>query len=212
VTSADLADLWTRLSGRFRAAPALYAYDLVNEPIHARDWHATARAVVAAIRAGGDRTLIVVAGSRWESAGSYGGDNGPSAWVDDPAGNLRYSAHLYFDHDNSGTYALSYHEELAKDADLEHVGSRRLAVFTAWCAANHVRGIVGEFGVPADPRWQTALEDFYRGLDAAGCDGTWWAAGEWWGGYGLSVCPRDHFTADAPQLAVMLRHLGAPGR
>ena len=32
----------------------------------------------------------------------------PRAWIDDPAGNVRYEAHHYWDADGSGTYQQSY--------------------------------------------------------------------------------------------------------
>jgi hypothetical protein len=38
-------------------------------------------------------------------------------------------------------------------------------------------------------------------------DGTYWAAGEGWWGYFMSVQPDENYTKDKPQLAVLLKHL-----
>jgi uncharacterized protein (TIGR03437 family) len=68
---------------------------------------------------------------------------------------------------------------------------------------------VDEYGIPAvDPRWATVLENFFTALDAAGMDGAYWAAGEWWGNYALSVQPTVNFTQDRPQMANLLAHAG----
>jgi endoglucanase len=71
-----------------------------------------------------------------------------------------------------------------------------------------VEGFLGEYGVPdTDSRWLPILDDLLTALDDAGFHGTYWAAGEWWGGYPLSVQPRGDFNADRPQMAVLERHL-----
>jgi uncharacterized protein (TIGR03437 family) len=54
------------------------------------------------------------------------------------------------------------------------------------------------------------LGRFLDALDDAGMDATYWAGGEWWGDYPLSVHPSGDFLQDRPQLAVLLDHLGAP--
>jgi len=76
------------------------------------------------------------------------------------------------------------------------VGSRvraELKVFTDWLAANNVRGLVGEVGVPgtssagsdpnADPGWDAAFDGWYAAADAAGLAVTAWTSAEW--GVGL---------------------------
>ena len=49
------------------------------------------------------------------------------------------------------------------------------------------------------------LAGFLRELDRADMDSCYWAAGEWWGDYPLSLQPRKDFTEPAPQLAVLTR-------
>lgn len=65
--------------------------------------------------------------------------------------------------------------------------------------------MIGEFGVPADPSWQRLLGPFLDALDQAGMECCWWAAGEWWGNYKLSLQPRDDFRRPAAQLPALLR-------
>jgi endoglucanase len=213
VTTADLANLWVRLSTEFKNEDAVYAYDLMNEPhdMGDGDWMMISQAVVDAIRANGDSKLLMIAGDSWSSASRWVSTHGAESWIQDPAKNFLYEAHLYFDSNESGTYAMNYAAELQLNADLASVGVARLAPFVAWCRDNQVRGYVGEYGVPdTDPRWVKVLDNFLTALDAAGFDGTYWAAGEWWGDYALSVQPATNFTVDRVQMAVLLAHTGQP--
>ena len=210
VPTKALEDLWVRLSERFRDDNAVYAYALMNEPhdMGDADWKQISQDVVDAIRDTGDKKLLMVAGDLWASAARWPEINGPDSWIVDPDDNFAYEAHLYFDHDNSGKYELSFEEELARNPQLLEVGVQRLAPFTEWCRRNGVRGYLGEYGVPSDdPRWAETLDRFLKALDEAGMDGTYWAAGEWWGDYRLSVQPEES-GAERPQLAVLMRHLG----
>jgi endoglucanase len=210
VAGADLADLWIRLSNEFRDEGAVYAYDLMNEPhdMGNASWKAISQAALMAIRSNGDRKLIMVPGDAWSSAEQWQLVHGPTGWVNDPASNFAYEAHQYFDRDNSGTYSLTYEQELALNPNLAVIGPKRVTNFVNWLKANNVRGYLGEYGIPdTDARWMTVLDNFLVALDAAGLDGSYWAAGEWWGAYPLSVQPQDNFTTDRPQLAVLSGHL-----
>ena len=213
VSGADLADLWGRVAVEFRNEPAVYAYDLMNEPhdMGSASWKSISQAALMAIRATGDRKLVVVPGDNWSSAEQWARTHGPSGWIVDPALNFAYEAHQYFDRDSSGTYALTYDQELALNPNLATSGATRVAPFINWLTGNNVRGYLGEYGVPnTDARWLTVLDSVLGALDAAGLDGTYWAAGEWWGDYQLSVQPANNFTTDRPQLPVLQGHL-TPG-
>ncbi|MBZ5582826.1 MAG: cellulase family glycosylhydrolase [Acidobacteriia bacterium] len=211
VSSADFADLWVRLSNEFKFAGAVYAYDLMNEPhdMGTANWEAISQVALDAIRANQDDKLVLVPGDSWSSANRWV-TNHPRPWIQDPANNFAYEAHQYFDHDESGTYGWSYDAELARNSDLANVGRTRVRHFLDWRLSNNVRGIVDEYGIPdSDARWFTVLENFFAALDAAGVDGAYWAAGEWWGSYPLSVQPGANFTPDRPQMAALQAH--APG-
>ena len=213
VSTADLTDFWVRMSNEFKNEPAVLAYDLMNEPhdMGSADWRRISQAVLNGVRANQDAKLIMIPGNSYSSATAWPQVNGPSGWIIDPANNFYYEAHEYFDHDYSGGYAWSYDQELAANPQLATIGRTRLKPFTDWCTANAVRCYLGEYGIPNnDVRWQTVLDQFLSALDAAGMPGTYWAAGEWWGTYPLSVQPLGDFAIDRPQTRTLLGHL-APG-
>jgi endoglucanase len=213
VTSDDFADLWVRLSNEFSGEPTVYAYDLMNEPHDMKGWKTISQFAVTAIRNNGDSKLIMVPGDSWSSANRWISVHGPSGWINDPANNFMYEAHVYFDSDESGTYSKTYDAELKANPALPTIGSTRVSHFISWCRDNNVRGYLGEFGIPdSDPRWFSVLDDFLKAIDAAGMHGTIWAAGEWWINthYPLSVQPTNNFMIDRPQTTVLLGHL-APG-
>ena len=213
VSGANLADLWLKLSNEFKLEPVVYAYDLMNEPhdMGTADWKSISQAVLTAIRNHGDDKLIMVPGDNYSSADRWPVVHGPVSWISDPAGNFVYEAHQYFDRDNSGTYTRTYDQELALNPNLATVGQTRLAHFVDWCRSNGVKGFLGEYGIPGnDPRWDTVLDNFLRSLDDAGFDGSYWAAGEWWGPYSLSIQPQSNFSIDKPHLGTLAKHLAAP--
>jgi endoglucanase len=208
VTRDHFADLWRRLSAVFRDEATVEAYGLMNEPhdMGRSDWKTISQAAVDAIRTAGDRKLVLVPGNSYSNSDHFAEINGPRAWIKDPAQQVAYEAHCYFDSDYSGAYLQSYDAELARDKDLETRGVRRLRQFGEWCKTNGVKGFLGEFGVPGDdPRWLKLVEHFLDELDRLGMDGCWWAAGEWWGEYKLSLQPRDDFRRPAPQLKALRR-------
>ena len=220
VTSDDFVDFWVKMSNVFKGEPAVAAYDLTNEPhdMGVANWSQIAQKAGTAIRANGDQKTIMIPGDGWSNATGWSYYNGATAFITDPANNYYYEAHLYFDSDYSGTYAETYDQELAANANLAQVGVTRLEPFVTWCTTNKVPCYLGEYGIPnSDPRWLTVLDNFLYALDAAGMPGTYWAAGELWATVPgcscslLSVQPANDFTTDAEQLATLqgplLRHL-----
>ena len=208
VSRAHLADLWRRVATNFRAHEGLGGYGLMNEPydMGASDWKAMSQEAVRAIRTVDLTRVICVAGEHWSSSAKWSEVNGPTAWIDDPAGRVVYEAHCYFDADASGRYELSYDEEWSRDPDLPQRPLQRLENFARWCAANKVPGYLGEYGVPRDDaRWNELLAVFVARLDELDMDSSVWAAGEWWGDYPLSVQPGHAYVTDAPVLKVLKR-------
>src|SRR5258708_8665750 len=93
VTSADFADLWVRLSNEFKFEPAVYAYDLMNEPhdMGKANWRAISQTALSAIRANQDDKLVLVPGDSWSSAnrrGTSDGHNPVPPTVQDPDNNF----------------------------------------------------------------------------------------------------------------------------
>jgi endoglucanase len=219
VTSNDFVDFWVKMSNVFKDEPAVAAYDLTNEPhdMGVANWGQIAQMALTAIRNNGDTKTIMIPGDGWSNATYWSTYNGNSAFITDPANNYYYEAHLYFDHDFSGTYAWTYDQELASVENPPFgpsVGADRLAPFVTWCTTNKVPCYLGEYGLPNnDPRWLTVLDNFLKALDEARMPGTYWAAGELWAAVPTCSCsllavePSNNFTTDAEQLPTLLAHL-----
>ena len=206
VSRQQFADLWDRLANAFKDEAGVAAYGLMNEPhdMGKSSWKEISQAAVDAVRTQDKRRLILVAGDDWSSAVRFVRANGAWAWIKDPAENVAYEAHCYFDRDGSGKYALSYQAEFDADARLGVRGVERLAPFVGWCRVNRVRGFLGEFGCPADAGWLAVLAEFLKALGRAEMAGCWWAGGEWWKDYPLSLQPSDEYRKPAGQLATLL--------
>jgi endoglucanase len=203
VPNAAFADVWRKIASRYKDEPGIFAYGIMNEPHGTKGlWPAAAQACVDAIRTVDTNHTILVCGDGWSGAHSWPKINGKFL-LNDPAQNLVYEAHQYFDHNNSGSYKRGYDEEGAYPT----VGVERLQPFIKWLKENNARGFIGEFGVPDnDPRWLVVLDNTLAEMRKHNLGGTYWAAGPWWGKYALSVEPRDG--QDRPQMAVLEQYTG----
>ena len=204
--ATKFADVWEKIAVQFRGHPALFGYELMNEPHDLPEggdsWAFLAQAATDAIRKQDTNAWILVPGYGWQTARFWPDNNGSLNTVD-PSGRLLYAAHQYFDADYSGSYSRTY------DADQTYrmIGVDRVRPFLDWLAARNAKGILTEYGVPDnDPRYLDVLDAFLGALDAAPqiVGGTYWASGPWWGGYPLSVEPRNG--VDRPQMTVLVRH------
>lgn len=173
VPYSAFSDLWSKLSAALKGTTGLGYYDIMNEPHDMGDvavWPTAAQAAVNAIRAIDTVTPILVEGTQWASAYWWPYDNG-ALRISDPANNLLYEAHLYFDSDGSGTYAQSY----AQQGAYPNIGADRLQPFLTWLSQNGLHGFLGEFGIPNnDPQWLPVLNNFLTALQSAGLSGTYW--------------------------------------
>jgi Ca2+-binding RTX toxin-like protein len=203
VPISSFADFWSKMAAEFGGSPAIAGYGLMNEPHDMGGsgvWPAAAQAAVDAIRATGATENIIVAGDGWSSAGMWQLVNGNLA-INDTLNKIVYEAHIYFDHDNTGTYRGTYDQEGATAM----TGVTRLQVFQDWLEAHNAKGFIGEFGVPGDdPRWLAALDNLVDAMHQFGIDGTAWAAGPWWGNYPLSLEPLNG--VDKPQLSILTQY------
>ncbi len=197
------ADVWKKLAEHFANEGAVFAYCIMNEPVGAKErWPAAAQAAIDAIRSVDTNHTISVCG---------GGFSGAHSWkkaangfpLRDPAGNIIYEAHQYFDRDNSGTYKQGYDDSGANPT----TGVQRLQPFIAWLKENNARGFLGEFGIPCDdPRWLEVLDNFISALKENNIGGTYWSAGPRWGKYPMSVEPRNG--RDRPQMEALALYAG----
>ncbi len=202
-------DLWEKLAAHFEHRDCLWAYGIMNEPygVGAYTWKDTAQHAVNGIRVHDTRHAILIPGDVYSSASKWTTYSTNLINIVDPAANLIYEAHSYFDNDSSGTYDASYDVEGATPA----TGVTRLSNFVNWCNANGVRGFVGEYGVPDDDtRWNALLDNALDYLAANNVSGTYWAGGPWWGDYALSTEPRRSHD-EAPQMSVLINYGDGPG-
>ena len=204
VPNEALADFWRKLASHYQDESAVFAYGLMNEPFDTNGlWPAAAQACVDAIRSVDMKHAITVCGDGWSGAHSWKTINN-DLLLRDPANNLVYEAHQYFDRDSSGTYKQSYADSGAHPL----VGVERLRPFAGWLKEHNARGFIGEFGVPGDdPRWLEVLDNFIAAMKENGIGGTYWAAGPWWGDYALSVEPAKGI--DRPQMEVLALYAGS---
>lgn len=208
VPTERFAAFWARLADKYRGNPRV-AFGLMNEPhgLPASTWRGIAAAAIEAIRGTGAKNLILVPGVAWTGAHSWtGGPYGePNAvalrGLKDPAGNMAFEVHQYFDRDYSG---------VAPECRSETIGAEKLRAFTGWLKANGHKGFLGEFGVGPDPTCLAALDgalSYLKDNADVWVGWTYWAAGRRWAkNYPFSVHPREG--VDAPQMGVLERHLG----
>lgn len=215
VTRAYFADAWRRLAEAFAGVDAIAGYGLMNEPhdMGQSNWKAISQAAVDAVRTTDDDTVLLVAGNAWSNAHRFVEANGLKAWIEDRANRVMYEAHCYLDADASGKYRRSFADELRDDPDLLSRGVRRFAIFRDWCRRNDATGFVGEFGIPgAGAGWRDVLERLLKALCETSMSACYWAAGEWWHDYPLSVQPRDDLKEAAPQMELLMKYLAARSR
>lgn len=188
---------WERIARRFKDHPALWAYDLINEPVQNRpsptglgDWLAIQVKAAKAIRAIDSKTPIIIEVDQWDSPDSF-------SWlepVDVP--NVIYQAHMYW----PGAYThqgVKTDQGVAKDKDftknsLTYPGMiegkpidkealrRYLEPVRRFQLAHNARIYIGEFSAA---RWApgaaTYLDDCISIFEEYGWDWTYHAFREW---------------------------------
>ncbi|SDG18992.1 glycoside hydrolase family 5 protein [Phytopseudomonas seleniipraecipitans] len=197
-------NLMERIAKRWGNNPAVYSYDLMNEPYGAANkfWPEVAQAGIDGVRKHDSRNAVYVEGAQYSSATQWPKLNDALLDLKDPANNIVYSAHMYIDPDSSG----SYKQALAPNLDPE-IGVKRIAPFVNWLIKHNKKGHIGEFGVPADDEsGLKALDHTLAYLQKHCIPFTYWAAGPSWGKHKLSIEPVKG--VDRPQWAVLQKYLG----
>lgn len=204
VSVEAIADAWGKIANEFKSYNNIWGYGIMNEPhdmLPSTPWFTIAQACINSIREVDPNTTILIGGDSWSSAERWMEYSDNLKNLKDPADNLIYEVHVYFDNDASGSYKKSYDEELASPT----TGITRFAPFLKWLKDNNKRGFVGEYGVPDDdPRWLVTLDVFLKHLQENCINGTYWAAGPRWGKYRLAVEPREGI--ERPQMEVLEKY------
>lgn len=238
VSITAFVDMWTRLSAVFKDNPAIHGYDLMNEwaladqtiPFQAN------QAVITALRALGDNTTLYIEGNNYSGAWNWTTANDNFWQLLDPANNLIFSAHCYFDRDSSGTHFGAATEQADPGeappglAVNVNIGVQRTSVFVNWCKLHGVRGHIGEFGISNDipsaggtnnyAFWNTVGDNFLAYCQANNIECHAWGAGPDFGGYPFNGEPVNLTTGSfdfsgagfqGPQIAIFEKYTGYAG-
>lgn len=179
-------DVWRKLALEIHTKPALYAYGLMNEPNDPQKrGHRAQQVALSAVRTV-DRERLVYVSGEWFSGAHRWPEVNPVPFVTDPVGKEVYEAHLYLDNDSSGKYADA-------SPPAEGVAARvnnRLLPYLEWLNRYGKRGVIGEWGVPANHGgWIPAAQQVLF-TAKVNCLSTFvWAGGAWSPGYPLSLEP-----------------------
>ena len=213
VTGAALANVWSQIATAVKGLPGLGGYDIMNEPngfATGTEWPTDAQLVVTAIRAVDTVTPIYMEGDCVSAAWNWGTScNTTINTVVDPFNNMIFSAHQYFDANSSGQYAACAPPDTPACENIDPVkvlGS--VSPFISWLAANHQRGLLGEYSVPDNPSsgWNPILDAILTQNDQNCVSGTYWAGGPGWGADRMAIEPISG--VDRPQMAVVAAHVG----
>jgi endoglucanase len=211
VPYSDYQGVWALLAAHFAGETSVYGYDIMNEPNgDSGTWDSTAAQYgVNGVRQGDTTHYVIVEGDSYAGAQSWMANN-QTFNVTDSANKLIYSAHTYWDSNNSGVYNGSYDS----NNDYPNIGVDRVAPFLYWLSLKGAVGYIGEFGVPnnvanPDYRWNNALDNFLYDINAHDVEGTYW------GTYNLSQSyitrpnlDNGSTCTDAPAMAVLEEYGG----
>lgn len=218
VSYDSFRDFWRRMAGEFKGHPALWGYELTNEPHgQANDYNMLLayQAAISGIREAGDTTSkIFLDGDSYATARYWNLQTANTQLLKlvDPAGNdkLVFCAHVYADADGSGAYVNSYTADSTTATTLQD----RVATFVTWLGANSwangstapLKGFISEFGVPNDdPLYLPLLYNFITYCEGLGMGWCPFA-----GGFGYEGNDRFGFEPIRPATPVVDRTLMAP--
>ena len=151
--------VWQHIAGRFKGHPALWAYDIMNEPVQSRpsppgvaNWFSLQAAAAAAVRKIDPNTAILIAADQWDAPEAF-------AWMQPVnVSNVIYAVHMYwpYEYTHQGTDGRPWASEADKPAYPGTFNSRpfnreaiasRLAPVRDFQLAYGARIFVAEFSV-----------------------------------------------------------------
>lgn len=176
---------WVAFSTFLRSDPnfaSVYGYDVMNEwntmdinnpsvPSNAYSQSvvlACNQAVVAALRAGGDNTLLILEWDHYSGAWDAVANNVLNLFtgISDPANNWLYSPHCYPDPNSSGTYeTVEEYETIAGSAPTglnvnPNIIQQRMAAVVALAQQHGIPVLLGETGWTSDNVYQGGVNNF----------------------------------------------------
>jgi len=205
--TSSLANTWAKIAQYYKDRPDIL-FSLMNEPhdMPSETVVEMQNLAILSIRAAGATNTIMVNGNAWSGAHSwanswYGTPNAEAMLgIQDPANNLIYAIHLYFDGDASGS---------TPNVVRETIGVERLQGVTEWARTHNKRLCVEEIGAARDAlslatltrtvEFVEANRDVFHSL-------LLWAGGPLWNNYMFGVNPDANYQM-APQLKVLLPYL-----
>ena len=111
--------IWQQIAQRFKEHPALWAYDIMNEPVQSRpsppgvsNWFELQAAAAAAVRSIDPRTTILIAADQWDSPDAF-------TWMQPVNVSIVvYSVHMYwpYEYTHQGTDGRPWATEADKPA------------------------------------------------------------------------------------------------
>jgi endoglucanase len=201
ITKAYFGNVWRKLATVFKTRTNIYGYDIMNQPdsMPYYTWILAAQECIDSIRTTDTKTPVLIEGINKSLAECWAICNSLLGKVSDPYNKIVYSAHNFFDKDGVGNYTTTSYDSLEADV---LTGVKRAKPFIEWLKTNNKKGIISSYGVPNnDPRWLTVLDTFLNYISANCVNGTYWAGGEWWNNYSLSVQPDNN--GDRVQMQVL---------
>lgn len=195
-------EIMARIAQRWSTQSSLYGYDIMNEPHDALAyWPTAAQYGINGVRSFDNVRPIFIEGNGWAEATRWALWNDPLLKLSDPANNIIFEAHAYFDANAGGTYETVDVSQLSPTYGVE-----RVRPFVEWLKKNNRRGFIGEFGVPDnDGRWFTIMDNMLAYLKQNCIPATYWAAGPGWGSYFMSVEPVNG--QDRPQWPTLRKYI-----
>ncbi len=203
VTVWHLKDFWMKMAEALIDKTNIYGYSLMAEPsgLNSCTWANTLQYVINGLRLVDRKTTLLIEGNNYSNASTWLAFNDELKYLQDPSNKLLFNAHCYFDNDFSGRYKKAFVEDGAN----ELTGVERVKPFVEWLKLNNLKGFVGEFGVPKnDQNWFVVMNNFLDYLHTNNIGGCYWAAGQWWKDYPLSIQPENY--NDQPQLQIFSKY------